>query len=366
MAEDGSRPQAGTLDENARRAKADWLKLDPLRLRDFIAGQPDVRSVEIADIQYPASGAGSSNGIAMLSADIDAGSGRERRQLVVRYAPGRTLLKQKSFEEEFLTGRAVHAAGLPVSAPLWLDARGDRLGVKGYVMERVFGEVPAAGLFSEGLLARAPVAERNAMMLEAVGFHGRLRRLGLGPAQVPHLIGRGMGATPIERELRWWFAEAELSSGPEEPRLARIKAVHDWLIERQPLVRPATLVHGDSQFSNLMFSDGKVVAALDWELSYLGHGEADVALMVWMTELQKHFAGNVQGTPAEQDYIVRYERESGGLVQHWEYFRLFLLYKLLSVLMASAATMPSFDEFWEFNWAELERSWQRCRSSPLV
>src|SRR5271155_3971148 len=65
MVDNASRPQAGTLDENARRAKADWLKLDPLRLRDFIAGQSDVRGVEIADIQYPASGAGSSNGIAM-------------------------------------------------------------------------------------------------------------------------------------------------------------------------------------------------------------------------------------------------------------------------------------------------------------
>jgi aminoglycoside phosphotransferase (APT) family kinase protein len=351
------------LDENARLAKANWLRIDPGRLRDFIAGHKEVRSVDIVDVQYPAAGAGSSNGIALLCANIDVGAGAERRQLVVRYAPGRTLIKQKSFTDEFLTGRAVHAAGLPVAAPLWIDSQGDRLGVKGYVMERTFGDVPAAGMFSEGLLARASPSDRNAMMLEAVGFHGHLRRSSLGAAQVPHLVARGTGNTPLERELRWWMTEAEQSSGPGEPKLARIRSAFTWLLEHQPAVlRPAILVHGDSQFSNLMFRDGKVVAALDWELAYLGHGEADLALMVWMTEIQMQFAGNVVDAPSEQDYILRYETESGCLIEHWEYFRMFLLYKMVSVLMASATTMPSFDEFWELNWAELERSWQRLRA----
>jgi len=348
------------LDENARLAKAGWLRLDPGRLRDFIAAQGEVRSVDIRDVQYPAAGAGSSNGIALLCADIDVGAGAEPRQLVVRYAPGRTLIKQKSFMDEFLTGRAVHDAGLPAAAPLWIDAQGDRLGVKGYVMERVFGDVPAAGMFSEGLLARASPSDRNALMLEAVGFHGRLRHSSLGPDRVPHLAARGPGNSPLERELRWWMSEAEQNSAPGEAKLARIRSAFVWLLEHQPTVlRPATLVHGDSQFSNLMFRDGKIVAALDWELAYLGHGEADLALMAWMTEIQRPFAGNLEGIPSEQDCILRYERESGALVEHWEYFRMFLLYKMISVLMASASTMPSFDEFWEFNWAELERTWRR-------
>jgi aminoglycoside phosphotransferase (APT) family kinase protein len=350
------------LDENARLAKAHWLRLDPDRLRDFIAGHAEVKSVRLVDVRYPSVGAGSSNGIALVCADIDVGTGLERRQLVVRYAPGRTLIKQKSFTDEFLTGRAVHAAGLPVAAPLWIDPEGDRLGVKGYVMEHVFGDVPAAGMFSEGLLAEAAPSDRNAMMLEAAGFHGRLRRSSLGPDQVPHLIARGIGGTALERELRWWMTEAEQSSAPGEPKLARIRGAFTWLLDHQPVeLRPAILVHGDSQFSNLVFRDGKVVAALDWELAYLGHGEADVALMVWMTEIQKQFAGNVEDVPSEQDYILRYESESGDRVEHWEYFKMFLLYKMVSVLMASASTMPSFDEFWELNWAELERTWQRLR-----
>jgi aminoglycoside phosphotransferase (APT) family kinase protein len=361
MAEDSSLSGGSALDENARRAKADWLKVDPERLRDFIAGQPDVRSVDILKVEYPSKGAGSSNGIAYLRADIDVGPGPARRQLVVRYAPGRTLIKQKNFNDEFLTGRAVHAAGLPAAEPLWIDPHGERLGVKGYVMERVFGDVPSAGMLNEGLLARASPADRNAMMLEAAGFHGRLRRANLGPSHVPHLLARGIGRTPLERELRWWLEEAELNCAPEDSKLARIRRVFTWLLEHQPTVRPATLVHGDSQLSNLMFREGEVVAALDWELAYLGHGEADLALMIWMTEIQKQFAG-VNDVPSEQDYIARYEAESGAPVEHWEYFRLFLLYKLVSVLMASAATMPSFDTFWEFNWAELERSWQRCRA----
>jgi aminoglycoside phosphotransferase (APT) family kinase protein len=361
MAEDDSLSGGSALDENARRAKAGWLKVDPGRLHDFIAGQPEVRSVDIIDIEYPSKGAGSSNGIAYLRADIDVGRGPARRQLVVRYAPGRTLIKQKNFNDEFLTGRAVHAAGLPAAEPLWIDPQGQRLGVKGYVMERLFGEVPSAGMLNEGLLARASPADRNAMLLEAAAFHGRLRRADLGSSRLPHLLARGIGRTPVERELRWWLEEAGLNCAPDDSKLARIRSVFAWLLDHQPDVRPAVLVHGDSQFSNLMFREGKVVAALDWELAYLGHGEADLALMIWMTEIQKQFA-KVDDLPSEQDYLARYELESGATVEHWEYFRLFLLYKMVSVLMASSATMPAFDSFWEFNWAELERRWQRCRA----
>jgi hypothetical protein len=35
------------------------------------------------------------------------------------------------------------------------------------------------------------------------------------------------------------------------------------------------------------------------------------------------------------------------------------------VLMASASTMPSFDQFWEFNWAELERVWRRLAAQTV-
>jgi len=351
-----------TLNANVRKAQAQWLKIDAAQLTRFIAVQPEVSGrVGNVVVDYPGTGQGISNGIAFVSADIDDGGGMRHRDLVVRYAPGRTLLKQKSFHDEFLTVRAVVAAGVPAPAALWLDAAGTQLGVKGYVMERVFGDIPAAGMFSTGMLADATPEARKALMLEAAGFHGRLRRAAIGPDRVPHLLRRGSGATPLERELRWWLHEARCNLATGDDKLSRIEAAFAWLLASQPAIRPATLVHGDAQLCNLIYRGGRVIAAIDWELSFLGHGETDLAIIIWMTQLQKQFDRDVDGTPSDAEFIARFEQESGAPVECWNYLRMFVLFKLVCVLTASAETMPGFDRFWECNWQQLEAMWALCR-----
>src|SRR5690606_12972008 len=146
-------------------------------------------------------------------------------------------------------------AGIPVARPLWLDADGSQLGTPGYIMERVAGVTPAAGMFSQGLLAEAEPARRKALMLEGVAFHGRLRRAAIGPDQVPHLLHRGKGSSPVERELRWWIEEAHANTQPGCAKRARLDESLSWLLARIPPLRPAALVHGDAQFGNLMYRD---------------------------------------------------------------------------------------------------------------
>ena len=358
--------QETVLNENVRAAQADWLKLDHKLLREFIASQSDVKGpVENLAVSYPTSGTGISNGIAFLSANIDTGRGLESRELVVRYNPGRTLLKQKSFSDEFLTMKAIEAAHIPAPRVLWLDADGKRLGVKGYIMERIFGDIPAAGMFSQGLVADATPQQRKELMLDGASYHARLHRAAIGPEQVPHLINRGVGTTAIEQELRWWLQEATFNLAPNDDKLNRIHEAFSWLLAHQPQIRPPTLVHGDSQLSNLIYRDGRVIAALDWELAYLGHGEADLAMMIWLTRLQMVFDRDVQGAPTEAEFIARYEADSGAAIEHWSYMKMFQLFKLVSVLTASAETMPSFGTFWEHNWSELESVWRECSAEGV-
>jgi aminoglycoside phosphotransferase (APT) family kinase protein len=351
------------LNDNVRNAQAAWLKLDEDRLRAFIAAQPEVDGrVEGLSLNYPTSGQGISNGIAFVSADIDTGRGLERRDLVVRYAPGPTLLKQKSFSDEFLTMQVVSTAGIPAPKALWLDADGAWLGAKGYLMERVFGDIPAAGMFTSGMLAEATPTQRKALMLEAAGFHGRLRRAAIGPERVAHLTTRGTGDTPVEREVQWWMEEARQNLREGDDKLTRIRSACGWLLSHQPAVRPATLVHGDAQLCNLIYRNGAVIAALDWELAYLGHGESDLAMIIWLTRLQRMFERDVEGVPSDAEFTARYEAESGAAVQHYSFMRMMQIFKLVCVLTASAQTMPSFEEFWECNWTELATVWNDCRA----
>lgn len=338
---------ANVWDDAIRTARARFTHIDPERLAAFISAQPDVHGpVSIEDFDTLTDGSGMSNGIAFFTAVIDRGEGPRRESLVLRYAPGVSLLQQKSFEDEFLTMKAVHAAGLTVPAVMWLDADGEGIGAPGFVMERVVGEIPASAMYSRGPFAKLSNEDRHRMMLEPAGFHGRLRKAAIGADRVPHLLKRGEGATPLERELSWWLKEAQLITEPDDPRFLRVKSVHDWLLANQPPVREATLIHGDAQHCNTIFRDGVPAGVLDWELAHLGYAETDIVMMVLTTEILKLTDIVVDDTPTEEEYIARYEAESGEKVEHWAYFKLCMAYRYLVGQIFAANALPNPEEMW--------------------
>ncbi|PKP82786.1 MAG: hypothetical protein CVT79_04940 [Alphaproteobacteria bacterium HGW-Alphaproteobacteria-18] len=355
----------GTMAESVRQAKSRFMRIDTPAIQRFIEGQPDVSGpVSIEDVVFPTDGAGSSNGIAFLKATGNFGNSVQTLDLVLRYSPGEQLLKQKRYDHEFETLMALQPSGLPVPQALWLDADGHWLGAAGYIMKRVDGEVPSAAMYSAGPLANVAPDIRNELMLKAAGFHGRLRKAAIGPDKVPHLMNRGNGATPIRRELNWWLEEVNRVCEEDDPKAQTIKAVHNWMVRYEPTdLYPANLVHGDAQIANIIYAEGDIAAVVDWELSYLGHNESDLALICFLTESQKLTDTAVEGTPTEEEYLARYSRESGAEIMHWPYFKLFNLYKIIAVSRMSAHFMPSFEHLWSFYVQTLEDVWSAAKAT---
>ena len=85
--------------------------------------------------------------------------------------------------------------------------------------------------------------------------------------------------------------------------------------------------------------------------------EADLALIVFLTETQKVTDIMVEGTPTEEEYITRFEEEAGARVQHWQYFKLLNMYRVVAVSSLSASFMPSFDAVWAFFLSHLTPIW---------
>lgn len=354
----------GSMAESVRNAKAGFPRIDSARLRSFIEAQPDVDgSVTLSELRYPTDGAGASNGIAFFTATFAGGSGTETLDLVLRYSPGVLTMKQKSFADEFQTLRAVAGTDLPVPRALWLDATGEDIGRIGYVMEAVAGDTPSAAMYSNGPLANIAPAERKERMLKAAGFHGRLRAAAIGADRVPHLATRGEGGSAIERELNWWFREVSMVWDAGDPKAATIAAVRAWLIDHQPRdLYTEALVHGDAQIANMIYANGDIAAVIDWELSYLGHNEADLSLLCFLTRVHHVIDIPVDGTPTDEEYIARYEQEGGHSVRHWEYFKLMTLYRVASVSSLAADFMPSFDAVWAFYREHMESAWAEAKA----
>lgn len=353
----------GTMEGSVRNAKARFARIDEGRLRQFIESQPGVGSVrEMTALTYPTDGAGASNGIAFFSVTLSHHGEDEALDLVLRYSPGTQLLKQKSYAKEFKTLEAVAKTDLPVPRVLWLDADGSAIGAVGYVMTRVDGDTPSAAMYSSGPLADVTDEARKELMLKAAGFHGALRKAAIGADRVPHLAGAESAETDIEREVNWWFREVISVRKESDPKARTIAALRDWLLRHQPRdLYPAGLVHGDAQIANIIYKDGEIAAVIDWELSYLGHNESDLALVCFLTEVQKVLDKHVDGTPTEADYIARYERESGCKVEHWPYFQLLNLYRVVAVASLSAEIMPSFEAVWAFYEGHMEAAWSRAK-----
>jgi aminoglycoside phosphotransferase (APT) family kinase protein len=348
--------------EQTRRAKARFETIDEARLKTFVEAQSETRgAVDIVNTRYLTEGAGATNGIAFVQIELDRGAGRKQEEFVLRYSPGPSLFKQKSFADEFRTLRAVRSRGLPVPQVYWLDADGSQVGRPAYLMERVQGEAPAAALFSQGTIANASPTERKAMMLKAATFHGRLRKTAIGGGEVRHLITRGTGATAIEREVSWWLREAQLASGADTSRRQLLEKVAAWMVEHQPLPYAPVLVHGDSQISNIMFQGGEIAAVLDWELSYLGHVETDLAFLCWQTKSLQEMDKRVDGTPTDEEYIRAFESESGMPVQDLEFFQVFILIKIMSVYVCLGSLTPSFDQVWKYHEDALLSAWDEAR-----
>jgi aminoglycoside phosphotransferase (APT) family kinase protein len=340
-------------------ASPDRPRVDRDRLERFLEAQPDLaRPFRLGDLSYIVD-AGGSNGIALFEMDLEG----RTHPFVLRYAPGEQLLKQKRFDDEFFTLKALQARGVPAPIARWCDPTGEAIGFPFLVMERLGGRAPANRMmFSTGLLAEVGPGERKAMLLEAAAFHGRLRKAALGPEAVPHLVGRGRGRTAIERELNWWLREAVLVTEPSDPRRDYLVELNRWLIENQPNARPPTLCHGDGQIANLMFHAGRLVAALDWELSYLGHNEADLALVAMLIPM--HAAGlAVDGLPSEAEIVERYEAEAGGPVQHWAFFKLFYLVKVSAIMVMSGRHLDEAmrEALWMLNANDRQEAWAAAR-----
>jgi aminoglycoside phosphotransferase (APT) family kinase protein len=343
------------IDELSATSKAGFARVEPERLKAFLEDQEDVAGpVELSELDYLTTGPGASNGIAFFKATFNRAGRTTTESLVLRYAPGRQLLNLKSFQEEFLTMRVLERHDVLAPRAYWLDADGSQLGHAGFVGTRMKGSGPPSDYIGSGPLSDLSGRDRRALLLDIAGFHGDLQARAIDADTAAHLLTRGSGATAVERELSWWRAEALSHEEPGGPHLQELDRAYAWLIAHQPSgLRSASLTHGDSQISNHLVAEGRLTGVVDWEFAHLGYGETDLALIVYLAGWARRTNDEADGIPTEDEFVRRYEAESGRTLQAWNYFKAFIRFKAATATLASRQLMPAFDAVWKAQTASL-------------
>jgi aminoglycoside phosphotransferase (APT) family kinase protein len=139
-----------------------------------------------------------------------------------------------------------------------------------------------------------------------------------------------------------------------------------YLLAAAPYRAPE-FAHGDANITNCMFEGTEIVALLDYELSHLGLGEADLAYQLAGMAHFQLFAPPVEGTPSDEEMIEAY-RETRGKLEDWPYARLFGEWRLATfAAMGMSRLSPDLDHVERAYWEAAEQRMHRIapRIVPL-
>lgn len=152
-----------------------------------------------------------------------------------------------------------------------------------------------------------------------------------------HNLGRPDGFH--ERQVDRWTAFLTRIKGRELPGFDEAAA---WLSAHRPIDYIPGVMHGDYQFANVMFQDGKpakLAALLDWEMGTVGDPKLDLGWMLqsWpedtnAPEASKASYKDLRGMPSRDQLLAHYAEVSGRQVDDIDYYLILAKWKLAVVL----------------------------------
>lgn len=199
-----------------------------------------------------------------------------------------------------------------------------------YLMEFIDGKV----LNDSAVGAEVPEPDRQAISEEVVEILSALH--GINPDDVG-LGDLGRKEAYLERQIKRWTKQWEASKTHEIPAMEESCRI---LKEQMPEQIGASIVHGDFRLGNMIVSDGRVRAILDWELCTLGDPLADVGYILnnWVTaeEVPEPGEGDQAPTAAggfwSRDQLVeRYAANTGRDLSGINYYRAFSHWRLAAI-----------------------------------
>jgi aminoglycoside phosphotransferase (APT) family kinase protein len=176
---------------------------------------------------------------------------------------------ETSVRDEYPVLRDLYQVGLPVPEPLWLDDGSEHVPGPFLVSRRVDGTAigdPAAGARSDLAYDPTELLATTLARVHAVPLSA-MTRSGLCDARWD------LGA--LHGQIRHWETRyRENAPGP----VPLLDAAIGWLYENARLgLQPATIVHGDYGFYNMLVRDGELAALVDWEMTHVGSPAWDLA-----------------------------------------------------------------------------------------
>jgi len=248
-----------------------------------------------------------------------------------RKPPGILLKSAHAVDREYKVISALNKTSIPVPRTFCMCEDESILGTMFYIMECVEGRV-----FWEPLVPGVSKEDRTKIFDSQVSFMANLHMVDY------NAIGLGDFGSPgnyFARQISRWTKQYQAS---ETEKIVEMDRLIDWLPQNIPADDSVSLVHGDFRLDNAIVHpvEPRIIAALDWELSTIGHplGDFTYHLMQWRSpdsDLGTTTEAELRalGIPTEAEYAARYCELTGRkTIENLDYYFAYNFWRLACIL----------------------------------
>ena len=213
--------------------------------------------------------------------------------LVLRIDAATRLLGSMSRVEEHAALQMAWTAGVPVPEPILLEPSASPLGAPFFLMEEVGGTASPAALLGDPSRGGTGIAEECAAALANIHAAPCTR------------------STDAVMDALHWTSERLANLDHARPALA---FAHAWCAHCRPGEGETVFAHRDFRIGNLMVSNKRLVAVLDWEYARPSDPHEDLGWFCAPAWRHGRLALEAGGLATRKTFLAAYEAASGRTV----------------------------------------------------
>ncbi len=286
---------------------------------------PDANNLTLSYLEKP--GMGMSNETLLFDIKWEEGGQQRSRGAVLHGAPrgeARTF-PEYNLAHQFHVMKNLENTDVPVAKMFWLEENPSITGAPFFLMERLYGDVPQdyPSYHSTGMYFDDTPEHRTKMWWGSLEAMAEVHKVDWRKKDFSFLGVPQNNADSIDRQIAYWENYLNwLKDNPQEKH-PTMEATLDWLKENRYEPERITLCWGDTRIGNTLFSipDRDVLAAMDWEMAFIGDPEGDLAWVVVLAQQYSKGWGlpRLPGTPEDDEIIRHYEEYTGWKVKNFFY-----------------------------------------------
>ncbi len=300
---------------------------------------PEGSNPVVTSVSAPG-GNGFSNETIMTTIEWTEDGVRSEHRKVLRVHPtSHTLFMDARFETQFKVMDALTKLGVDFPLPSLGSYETDTqyLGVPFFVMDHVDGDVPADNLpytlDPDGWVLKATDEERSTLWWSGIETLAGVAKIDPSTPSLSFLDRPEFGAPGLEQQMGYYRAYLDFAKG-DRPQ-PTTEAIWDWLVANRPTTEgPLGFSWGDARIGNIIWSDFRPAAVVDWEMASFAPAELDFG---WFLYFNRQFSEGL-GVPAPSGFatreasIDRFQELLGRPVHDLEFYEVFAGFRF-SVIM---------------------------------